>query len=263
MTIIQRLRLALSAAISVNAVVVATVESTAFVLPAIKHHRPSTSRRHRHLAPSTILYSNNGIDGGEGGNNEENFYNDFEEDRVEYTPSPSNKPQRSISAAPDPSLFQSLQQRQHQLEQSSRKLLQRWMTGSSVKSFPAFTLNEQFYKERQEEQEQVIKYGTSLGWYGGSGSPREEELPFDWVRRLCIGTYPRVACGSAHGSIFVADVESRTLLGAARGVHSSRHKEGSVDGLDERLRRQLYGEYDGGGVLAVAMYGTSVVASSG
>jgi len=256
MTIIQRLRLALSAAISVNAVV--ATESAAFVLPAIKH-RPSTRRRH--LAPSTILYSNS--ISSEGGNNEENFYNDFEEDRVEFTPSPSNKPQRSISAAPDPSLFQSLQQRQQQLEQSSRKLLQRWTTGSSVKSFPAFTLNEQFYKERQEEQEQVIKYGTSLGWYGGSGNPQEEELPFDWVRRICIGTYPRVACGSAHGSIYVADVESRTLLGVARGVHSSRHEEGSVDGLDERLRQQLYGEYDGGGVLAVAMYGTSVVASSG
>lgn len=164
-----------------------------------------------------------------------NFYNDFGE-----IPSTDNKVQRrSISAASDPSLFQSLQRRQRQIQQSSRQLLERWRAGS-VRSFPAFTLNEQHY-----------------------GGPDDGKLPFDWVRRIDVGAYPRVACGSAHGSVYVADVEARRVLGVARAAHSSRHLDGSVDALDERLRRQIYGEYDGGGVLAVAMHGTGLVASAG
>eukprot|EP00985_Skeletonema_marinoi_P012936 scaffold6344_cov80-Skeletonema_marinoi.AAC.1 len=94
-------------------------------------------------------------------------------------------------------------------------------------------------------------------------------MAFDWVRRMDIGSYPRVCCGSAHGSVYVADVEANKLLGMAKGVHFSRHNADSsdathlVDGLDERLRGLLYGEYDGGGVLDVAMHGTNFVASAG
>ena len=60
----------------------------------------------------------------------------------------------------------------------------------------------------------------------------------------------------------MADVELKELLGIAHNVQSSRHNAESVDGLDERLKAYIYGEYDGGGVLAVAMH-NNLVASSG
>jgi len=77
-----------------------------------------------------------------------------------------------------------------------------------------------------------------------------------------VGTYPRVAVGSASGSIYIADVESKCLLGRAKNVHASNYNS-KADGSDHKLRYYLYGEYDGGGVLSVAMYGPNLIASSG
>ena len=92
---------------------------------------------------------------------------------------------------------------------------------------------------------------------------KEEDLPFDWVRRVDIGQYPRVACGSAHGSIFIADVNAKEILAEARGVHFSQHSDDHVNCLDEQLRQYIYGDYDGGGVLDVSMFGKRLVASAG
>ena len=79
----------------------------------------------------------------------------------------------------------------------------------------------------------------------------------------------------------MADVELGRLLGAAPGVHyphvggedgtimaaaaNPRNDYGNsrVDGLDGRMKEWLYGEYDGGGVLSVAMYGMNLIASAG
>jgi len=248
----------------------------AFVAP-IKQHRSSSwhalmmPRQQKRIAPiTTTLHSNSAGDEDDMLNNPESneFYNDFEDlveqqlsspilpsSNISKPQSPSRTKQQqqqssSISSAPDPSFFSSLLKRQQQLQQSSRELLEQWTSGSA-KTFAAFTINEQFYIDQQEQQQS--KYN------------QKEELPFDWIRRISIGTYPRVACGSAHGSIYVADVESEQLVGVARNVHSSHHNDNAngVDALDETLRRYLYGEYDGGGVLSVAMYGTNFVASSG
>merc|ERR1712174_182109 len=60
-----------------------------------------------------------------------------------------------------------------------------------------------------------------------------------------------------------ADVKLKRILGVARGVHYSHHSSDYVNALDEQLRQYIYGEYDGGGVLAVAMFGKSIVASAG
>lgn len=67
------------------------------------------------------------------------------------------------------------------------------------------------------------------------------------------------------GSIFVADVDVGTnkILGEARGVHYSQHNNDHTNCLDEQLQRFIYGEFDGGGVLDIAMFGNSLVASAG
>jgi len=70
-----------------------------------------------------------------------------------------------------------------------------------------------------------------------------------------------VACGSAYGSIYVANVESQQVLGVAQGVHCPSSVEDDL--LDDELARCLYGEYNGCGVLAVALHGSNLVASSG
>lgn len=254
---VQQRKLSLFIMASAAAVAGPLLGVAAFVTPATSRTSPINN------IDIATLHSKSG--GGEtdvGGNDDfninseqQNFYNDFEDVELSSAQSQSspaaassslNKPPpaSSSSAIDDPSFFESLLKRQEQLQQSYRDLLQQWTTGSA-KTFAAFTINEQFYKQ-------------------------EEELPFDWVRRVSIGSYPKVVCGSAYGSIYVADVESKQVLGVARHVHFSHHNHNSdsttsVDGLDEKLRQYLYGDYDGGGVLAVAMMqGTNnLVASAG
>ncbi|KAL7466624.1 hypothetical protein ACHAXS_006917, partial [Conticribra weissflogii] len=185
----------------------------------------------------------------------------------------------SSATISDESLLSSLQKRQNQLKQSSRELLRKWRTGIA-KTFVGFTVNEHFYLPESElgyllsDPNEGNKRDDNRNARGGTpgknrGNPRApRELPFDWVRRVSIGSYPRVVCGSAHGSVFVADVELGRLLGVARGVHFHGYEDGGEgsrqsDGMHERLRRWLYGDYDGGGVLAVDMYGLNFVASAG
>ena len=152
----------------------------------------------------------------------------------------------------DSSIFEALQKRQEEIVESSRALLEQWTSGSA-KTWGAFTINEGFFAAAQS-----IKNGNMEG----IDDMDEEEIQFDWIRRIDIGTYPRVVCGSASGSIYVADVEAQCLLGVAKGVHSSNYNS-QGDGTDHKLRYYLYGEFDGGGVLDVAMYGTNFVASAG
>jgi hypothetical protein len=142
------------------------------------------------------------------------------------------------SSSTDLNLSQLLNERSNTIKLQDRLLLKRWRSGEA-KSFGAFTINERYLTEK------------------------EDGLPFDWVRRVDIGKYPRVACGSCHGSIFVADVKAQKILGEARDVHYSQHSEKYANCLDEQLRHYIYGEYDGGGVLDVAMFGKKIVASSG
>ncbi|KAL7488264.1 hypothetical protein ACHAW6_013836 [Cyclotella cf. meneghiniana] len=172
------------------------------------------------------------------------MYNDFEQDIASSTPvqlitEPSlPPPQLNGTTTVEQSLTQLLRKRTSELLRSSRLLLKNWKS-AKTKSYGAFSINEQYF------------------------TSKEEGSRFDWVRRVAIGRYPRVACGSAHGSVFVADVNARQLLGVARGVHYSEDSSDYVNALDEQLRQFIYGEYDGGGVLAVAMFGKGIVASSG
>jgi hypothetical protein len=153
------------------------------------------------------------------------FYNDFEDSEF------GSEELNGIS--------QLVQQRSKELKREERRLLKNWRSGKA-KSYGAFTINERYLREQ------------------------DAELPFDWVRRVDFGQYPRLVCGSAYGSIFVADVKAKNkILGEARGVHYSEHTNTYTNCLDEQLREYIYGEYDGGGVLDVAMHGKSLVASAG
>ena len=187
------------------------------------------------------------------------FYNDFDlialeqESESQFWENSNAEEQSSIptnlrpTRTSDTTISDFLSARISQVTKDSRQLLRNWRNGHT-KSYGAFTINEQYLLNQQENKED---------------SDSDSSIPFDWVRRVDIGQYPRVACGSAHGSIFVADATSKQVMGVARGVHYSEHSDEYANALDEQLRQYIYGEYDGGGVLDVAMFGKNIVASAG
>ena len=255
--------------------------AVAFVTPKSVHHYQS----------STFSISSHGSGGdsstsgssSSSSNNDDitetstNFYNDFEDidlssssrsssteisevwDKLQTTNSENNDSNNNINTNDDSTFFSSLHKRQEQLVQSSIDLLEQWKSGSS-KTFPAFTINESYYANKDKTFPSA-PYSLSSS-SSQDGEKEEEEMPFDWVRRMDVGTYPRVAVGSASGSIYIADVESKCLLGRAKNVHASNYNS-KADGSDHKLRYYIYGEYDGGGVLSIAMFGSNLIASSG
>lgn len=80
----------------------------------------------------------------------------------------------------------------------------------------------------------------------------------DWVRRLDVAQWPLAVVGSAGGGVYLCDLALGLTLVKAEGAHDA-------SGGDEEMLRLLYGEYDGGGTVAVAVGGPSgrLVASAG
>eukprot|EP00957_Ditylum_brightwellii_P162484 12372960-Ditylum_brightwellii.AAC.1 len=66
--------------------------------------------------------------------------------------------------------------------------------------------------------------------------------------------YPLVACGSAHGSLYVANLESGQILASEIEFH--RRSGGHEDAM-----KLMHGEHDGGGVLALVMKGDLLVSA--
>lgn len=85
----------------------------------------------------------------------------------------------------------------------------------------------------------------------------------DWVRRLDVD-YPLAVCGSASEDVYVAHLETGQVLGTTA---TARQGEKNVPNLKitpervEHVVNQLYGQFDGGGTLAVALKGSLVVES--
>jgi WD40 repeat protein len=77
----------------------------------------------------------------------------------------------------------------------------------------------------------------------------------DWVRRIDL-QYPLVACGSSSGTIFVAHVETGEIL-----ANSESQEVEELENIEGTLR-MLFGAYDGGGTLAIAMDG-NLICSAG
>jgi len=70
----------------------------------------------------------------------------------------------------------------------------------------------------------------------------------DWVRRLDMAQWPLAVVGSAGGSIYLADLSLGISLVKAEGSHDAQ-------GGDEEMLELMFGQYDGGGTIAVAVGG--------
>jgi WD40 repeat protein len=79
----------------------------------------------------------------------------------------------------------------------------------------------------------------------------------DWVRRLAIDTYPLGVCGSANGSVYLLDLERGEELDCVPGIH-----DGVINDEDvEEAMTKMFGKYDGGGVIAIAIKDDVVVSA--
>ena len=72
----------------------------------------------------------------------------------------------------------------------------------------------------------------------------------DWVRRLDVAHWPLAVVGSAGGSVYLCDLNLGISLVKAEGAHEAQ-------GGDEEMLELMYGQYDGGGTIAVAVGGPS------
>ena len=79
----------------------------------------------------------------------------------------------------------------------------------------------------------------------------------DWIRRIAVDTYPLAVCGSAKGNIYLADLEHAEELDCITSVHEA-HIEDEV--VTEAMKK-MYGLYDGGGVISIAIHNDIVVSS--
>lgn len=76
----------------------------------------------------------------------------------------------------------------------------------------------------------------------------------NWVRRLDVD-WPYAALGTAQGGVYVADLASGKTLAKADGAHPSH-----LDGTSSEMR-MLYGDFDGGGLTAIALRDGLVVSA--
>eukprot|EP00529_Nitzschia_sp_RCC80_P014762 CAMPEP_0113523904 /NCGR_PEP_ID=MMETSP0014_2-20120614/45940_1 /TAXON_ID=2857 /ORGANISM="Nitzschia sp." /LENGTH=741 /DNA_ID=CAMNT_0000421997 /DNA_START=348 /DNA_END=2573 /DNA_ORIENTATION=- /assembly_acc=CAM_ASM_000159 len=87
----------------------------------------------------------------------------------------------------------------------------------------------------------------------------------DWIRRIAVDDrlYPLVVCGSATGNLYLADLEEGEELDSLDSVHPAQVVRGPMQDdrdIQEALTK-LFGKYDGGGVLSIAMKNDLIVSS--
>ena len=81
-------------------------------------------------------------------------------------------------------------------------------------------------------------------------------LTDSWVRRVAV-SWPQVAIGTADGSVVLADLSTGEELSRTVGPHPA-HVEGPESARDMKL---LHGDYDGGGLTALAFDADQVVSA--
>ena len=79
----------------------------------------------------------------------------------------------------------------------------------------------------------------------------------DWIRRIAVDTYPLAVCGSAKGNIYLADLENAEELDCVTSVHEAHIDDEEVT----EAMKKLYGKFDGGGVIAIAIHNDIVVSA--
>ena len=109
-----------------------------------------------------------------------------------------------------------------------------------------------------------------VSWLEASTVPAVRITLDDWIRRMAIHTYPLMVCGSANGHLYLVDLQRGEELDCLLQLHAAQcptvtNKDGEDEGMipeHKEALQQLYGRFDGGGVVAIAMK-DDLVASAG
>lgn len=131
-----------------------------------------------------------------------------------------------------------------------------------------------FKQHKKRKEEDVISLSN---WKNAQCTSTIRLALSDWIRRIAVESYPLAVCGSADGSIYLADLENGEELDCVRNAHlaqsdglltdlEGRHEdldgEESIDtSMTADAMQQLYGMYDGGGVISIAVHKDIVVSS--
>lgn len=99
-------------------------------------------------------------------------------------------------------------------------------------------------KSELEHNWQFADFVSSIGF----------ALSDDWVRRISLHNYPIALVGGASGSIYLADLETKETISSVEKAHAQ------VGGNPEALK-QLFGDFDGGGIISLAIRGNILVSA--
>ena len=146
------------------------------------------------------------------------YYNDFDNNAL--TTSTNEK---DISQSTEISVWNQLKMRQHQL-----------------------------VMEQIEKNKNIIKSGECT-------SEVAIAIPDEWIRRISIHTYPYAILGTSTDNIYLANIKTGKLWATSKDSKRNTGKGWSQSILSQRLQyvtQQMFGIYDGGGTLAVAIYHT-------
>lgn len=78
----------------------------------------------------------------------------------------------------------------------------------------------------------------------------------DWVRRIDVN-YPLVAAGSSSGTLFVCHAETGDILAQSQDAAQEQEELEDI----ESILRILFGPFDGGGTLAIAICGDLIISA--
>lgn len=185
------------------------------------------------------------------------LFNDFEEFEKKQDESPNNGGSSSSSSSAD--LYAALRARQADFKTSSSSFV-------NIDNYKAT------FKEGDEEDEGLEDEEAYFldNWRDSCCSSTVRLTLDDWIRRIAVDTYPLAVCGTASGHLCLADLQEGEELDCVMNVHASGQPE------DPRLEEQqqqvfpghlkealldLYGQFDGGGVIALAMKDDWIVSS--
>lgn len=164
------------------------------------------------------------------------LFDDFDDFEASSSSSSSES-----SSNQDASIYASLRARQDSL--SSSPFLHPTESTDSSSSEPIFEYN--------DEDE------LASNWKGGECVSSVRLQLNDWIRRIAIDTYPLAVCGSAKGNIYLVDLENAEELDCVTSVHEAQIDDEEVT----EAMKKLYGKYDGGGVIAIAIHNDIVVSA--
>ncbi len=188
------------------------------------------------------------------------LFDDFEE-FFDQKQEPSSTGSGSSSSSSSADLYAALRARQADFKTSSSSFVNIDNYNSASKELES---QKQQQQEDDEDFEDEEEYYLD-NWRDASCSSTVRLTLDDWIRRIAVDTYPLAVCGTASGHLYLADLQEGEELDCVMNVHASgQEEEEQVKMFPTHLKdalSDLYGQFDGGGVIALAMKDDWIVSS--